>query len=76
MICINANASYSEHAVPSIAAVICGDTEFRCVDGSACIPDDLQCDGNTDCADGSDELFANCSKLATFYCLLHVMVLF
>ena len=63
------------HALPSIAVVICSEDEFRCVDGSDCIPADLQCDGIATCSDRSDELFVYCGKLITFYSLLHVIIL-
>ena len=33
----------------------CGEDEWRCVDGSSCIPTYLKCDGSPYCNDGSDE---------------------
>ncbi|KYM75828.1 hypothetical protein ALC53_13893 [Atta colombica] len=40
----------------------CGDTEFRCTDGS-CINYVLQCNGVNECSDGSDE--RDCGNYAT-----------
>ena len=36
------------------------DSEFRCVDGQACIDMSRRCDSHPDCVDGSDEL--NCGE--------------
>lgn len=37
----------------------CVEYQFRCSDGT-CIDDYLQCNGATDCPDGSDENFSAC----------------
>ncbi|XP_046568770.1 low-density lipoprotein receptor-related protein 2-like isoform X1 [Haliotis rubra] len=37
----------------------CSSTEFRCDNGSSCIPLDWRCDGSADCMDETDE--SNCS---------------
>jgi len=37
---------------------VCRTDEFRCVSSGHCIPAQRHCNGETDCADGSDEL--NC----------------
>ena len=39
----------------------CTDTEFKCATGGRCIPERWQCDGEADCADGSDEDSRICS---------------
>lgn len=38
----------------------CHWSEFKCDDGSRCIPSAWKCDGDNDCADRSDE--RHCSK--------------
>ncbi|XP_033121130.1 hyalin-like isoform X2 [Anneissia japonica] len=40
---------------------VCNSIEFQC-DNQECIPISLQCDGNADCSDGSDETFEICLK--------------
>lgn len=40
----------------------CDHTEFKCVDGSKCIPSRWACDGERDCPDGSDEEKTMCSS--------------
>ena len=41
----------------------CGASDFICADGVGCISATLLCDGDNDCADGSDE--ANCAEPGT-----------
>ena len=38
------------------------ESDFTCNNGM-CIPQDVLCDGNVDCPDGSDEDYQTCSKL-------------
>ena len=38
----------------------CGELESACADKTACIPQESECDGTSDCADGSDELDSLC----------------
>lgn len=44
--------------VPTGPTALCINDEFRCKDGSQCIPRTSRCDCRYDCADGSDEM--NC----------------
>lgn len=39
----------------------CTDTDFTC-DNGHCIPERWKCDGEEECADGSDESAATCSE--------------
>ena len=41
-------------------AITCRSSQFKCADGTRCIPTRWQCDGNMECDDGSDEL--DCSR--------------
>ena len=42
--------------IRNAAAVgVCEETEFSCVTGGQCVLNTVQCDGTTDCDDGSDE---------------------
>lgn len=34
--------------------------DFHCSTGSTCIKSELECDGKSDCPDGSDEFVAEC----------------
>ena len=34
--------------------------DFRCSSGNLCIKPQLECDGKTDCPDGSDEIESEC----------------
>jgi len=40
----------------------CGEYESVCADETACIPQESECDGVSDCADGSDELQHDCKS--------------
>ena len=51
----------------------CVDDEFRCLDGS-CIPARLECDGLSDCDDGSDEIDDGCSPFISKSSLPHQYV--
>ncbi|MPC12018.1 Atrial natriuretic peptide-converting enzyme [Portunus trituberculatus] len=42
-------------APPPAAEESCGQDEFGCVDGLACLPSEAVCDGIPQCGDGSDE---------------------
>ncbi len=42
--------------------VTCTASEFRCPNGR-CLPERWKCDGEKDCADGSDEDLEMCGKL-------------
>ena len=39
----------------------CREDQYRCNDGK-CVSSSLVCNGNDDCADGSDEVDHTCSK--------------
>ncbi|XP_035659163.1 membrane frizzled-related protein-like [Branchiostoma floridae] len=43
--------------------VTCDQYEFRCSDGSGCIPRVLSCNGRKDCWDGSDESDCGCQTI-------------
>ncbi len=50
--------------------VKCSEKEFRCADGSQCVPSHLRCDGRANCLDLSDELGCGgrCDEKAHFAC--------
>lgn len=48
----------------------CNSQQFQCADGSRCIPIHMKCNGDRNCADGSDE--ADCGKRLQ---LLHLHLL-
>ncbi|KAL4716494.1 hypothetical protein ACJJTC_015922 [Scirpophaga incertulas] len=45
----------SVHSVPGEGGVECGKDDFRCADGSRCLPKAWRCDERTHCPDFSDE---------------------
>lgn len=44
----------------------CGPDEFQCTNDFKCIAKPLQCDGDNDCNDGSDETNCTISKYYNF----------
>ena len=44
-------------------AIECGADEFMCLDNGQCMPEDIQCNGEQDCDDWSDEDVDLCGKL-------------
>ncbi|XP_018613772.2 low-density lipoprotein receptor-related protein 2 [Scleropages formosus] len=54
--CASLTGSLHAHADASVSAPVkCGLGSFACSDGRECVPYDHVCDGEPDCADGSDE---------------------
>ena len=51
---------FSADRPPAVPLKTCGPDQATCVNGD-CVSRSLVCDGNFDCADGSDE--RNCRKL-------------
>ena len=47
-----------------LVVFVCAEGEFLCVDGMSCVSEAYLCDGDYDCADGSDEL--DCGKFTSF----------
>ena len=41
--------------INNFSGVRCSATQFKCGDGSKCVPSSWKCDGMNDCRDGSDE---------------------
>ena len=44
-------------------AVQCGSDEFLCLNNGQCMPGDIQCNGEKDCDDWSDEDIELCGKI-------------
>lgn len=67
VILVVANAqeiNFPEERPPALPSRTCGPAEATCANGD-CVLKSLVCDGNFDCADGSDE--RNCSKASIHY---------
>ena len=46
--------------------MVCPTGQFKCFDGSKCIPSTYKCDGDNDCTDGSDEAGCRNTTKRTF----------
>lgn len=55
IVCIGGADAARKSSSRVVKATPCADNEYRC-DNGACIPDTNHCNGNKDCADGSDEV--------------------
>lgn len=52
----------------TLANITCHETDFHCNDGQ-CVPSKWQCNGNSDCDDGSDEAPEICRKFLILFVL-------
>uniref|UniRef100_A0A673MFY7 Low density lipoprotein receptor b n=1 Tax=Sinocyclocheilus rhinocerous TaxID=307959 RepID=A0A673MFY7_9TELE len=60
---LTARTAQTSRAAASCPAPTCGPGSFQC-NNSVCVPRLWACDGDTDCADGSDEWLQNCTGAA------------